>query len=91
MASIVIDDLEESSDLDRKAMADIRGGQIDNRILIWERWVRTEGIGTFMDQTTGEIRQRFRNIYIQEVADVNYAEKSFIGPISTWPVPGSGP
>jgi chromosome segregation protein len=81
--SVLIKDLEQSKVLDKNAMANIFGG------IYWVNpnkvWIRTEGVGTFFDPNTNEIKHKFRKVYLQESYEEYF--QSFIGPVSTYPVP----
>ncbi len=92
--TIMIRDLEVSKELDRKAMHYICGGNphdgatLDMNSIGWSHLVGKRGIGTFIEGD--QVVHRYRNVYIVEILSEPYSE-AFIGPISTWPVPGSGP
>ncbi len=87
---IVIDDLEISQELDRAAMANLWGGQLPNEAVLGEWFIRKEGMGTFI--VGDQLMHRYRDVFIRVIQYTsNPYDQPFIGPISTWPVPGTGP
>ncbi len=82
MTNFVIKDLEESKELDRKAMSRVFGG-LYNKTFSDDRRLKTECIGTFL--VDGELKQRFRDVWQKVTVTIEDYEKytydrSFITP-----------